>query len=126
MSDVRRLCDTLYDAHFRHTFGLDEVSALGQWRARYKCIDAGHFHPVHYATYEANANTLASYMIDNFGWRDDYEVTTQILASWAILQAWYTRSTDVLVGIRPSGAECVTASGAMLIPTPIQLSVDHR
>ena len=126
MSDIRRLYDTLYDAYFGHIFGLDEASALGQWRVRYKCMNAGHFPLLPCATYKANANASASYMIDNFGWRDDYEVTIQILASWAILQACYTRFTDVLVGNCSPDAECVTAGGAMPVPTPMQLSVSFK
>ncbi|KID81564.1 non-ribosomal peptide synthetase [Metarhizium guizhouense ARSEF 977] len=126
MSGDRTAYDSLYDAYFYRTLGTDEASALDKWKSQFKAIDAGHFPSLPCATYKANINALASYMIDNLQWRNDYDVTTQVLASWAILQACYTRSTDISVGICPPGTKHGTASGVMLEPTPMQLRVDLK
>lgn len=121
MSDAK-LCDFLYDAYFYHTVGIDEDSALEQWKAQFKDFDAGyHFPYLPYTTYKPNVNASAPYTIESLQWRNDYEVTTQILASWALLQASYTGSADVLIGACSTGAEYGTARGAM--PTPMQMNV---
>ncbi|KAG8410847.1 hypothetical protein J3459_016935 [Metarhizium acridum] len=119
MSGDRTAYDSLND-------GTGEASALDQWKYQFKTINAGHFPSLPCATYKANINALASYMIDNLQWRNDFNVTTHVLAPWAILQACYTRSTDISVGICPLGTKYGTASSVMFEPTPMQLRVDLK
>ncbi len=118
-----KFCDSLYDAYFYHTVGGDERSTLEQWKAQFRGIDAGcHFPPLPPTTLKPSSNTLASFKIDDLQWRNDFNVATQIIASWALLQACYGGSADVLIGACLSGDEYRGTGDAM--PRPLRLRVD--
>jgi amino acid adenylation domain-containing protein len=114
---------SLYDAYFSHAVGIDEASALEQWKAHFKDIDVGsHFPSLPNATHRPRLNASASCTIQNVQWRNDYDVTTQMFASWAILQACHGGSADALVGVSLMRAEYGTTISA--IPTPMRIKVD--
>ncbi|KAI8952013.1 acetyl-CoA synthetase-like protein [Xylaria longipes] len=108
----------LYDAYFSHAFHTDENSALGRWKALLgECDEICHFPAI-----AGRPPTLAviesiSFAISNLTWRDDFDVSTQILASWALLAASHGSTRDVIVGTR---------SMNVISPTPMRVVVDFN
>ncbi|KAI1822017.1 acetyl-CoA synthetase-like protein [Xylaria intraflava] len=92
---------SLYDAYFYHTFRTDEVSALEQWKALFSDINAdSHFPAVVRGSSATGVKASACRKITNLNWRDEWNVKSQILASWAILVASYGNTRDVIIGTR--------------------------
>ncbi|RHZ67355.1 uncharacterized protein CDV56_109100 [Aspergillus thermomutatus] len=116
-----RFCDSLYDAYFYHTVGTDEGSAITQWIALFDGMDAAcHFPPpLPSATHRPCANASASYTIQDMQWRNDCDATTQLFASWALLQTSYGNSADILVGTRGS------TGGATPMPRRIHVALNQ-
>jgi amino acid adenylation domain-containing protein len=114
---------SLYDAYFDHAFRTDEISALEQWKTLFNDIDAAcHFPAVVSGPSIPGAKASASCTITNLNWRDDYEVTSQIFASWALLAASYGNTRDVIVGARLRNDSVGARKSAA--PTPVRLVVD--
>ncbi len=118
-----KFSESLYSVYFYHTVDTDEASALEQWKDQFKGIDAGcHFPSLPYASHKPNVDASASCTIENLQWRNDCGVTTQIIASWALLQASYGGSAGVLIGACSLGAEHGAESGVM--PTPMRMTIE--
>jgi non-ribosomal peptide synthase protein (TIGR01720 family) len=89
----------LCDAFFDHDTGVGEAQAIDQWRTQMKDLDAGCSFPIlPYSSDKIHVSATSSHRIERIKWRNDYSITTHVLASWAILQASYGSSTDVLMG----------------------------
>ncbi|KAI9835253.1 MAG: hypothetical protein M1819_002397 [Sarea resinae] len=117
-----KFCGSLYEAYFYYTIGTDEASALERWQAQFKGIDAScHFPALPHVSPKPRIDASASCKIENLQWRGDYVVTTQILASWALLQATYGGTADVVLGACPLGLESGPTSGA---PMPVRINAD--
>ncbi|KAF3054868.1 Nonribosomal peptide synthetase 13 [Daldinia childiae] len=115
--------ESFYDAYFYHIAGTDEVYAVEQWKAQFQGLEPGcHFPVLPPTSLKPVANATASHVIENLEWRNDYDVSAQVLASWALLQASYGSSTDVLVGASSLGGEYGATSGR--IPAPFRTKVD--
>jgi amino acid adenylation domain-containing protein len=118
-------CDSLYDAYVYHIIGTDEASALEEWKSRFTDLDAGsHFPALPYPAHKSHVAASVSYTIESLSWRDDYQTNTQVLASWALLQASYRGSSDALIGTGPLGSEYGTKTGAIL-PMQIPVALDQ-
>ena len=114
---------SLYDGYFGHMTGSTEASALESWRLQFKGLDAGcHFPPLPYPSHTARANSTASHDIHKLTWLSKYNVKTLILGSWALLQASYEASADVVVGVSTWAAEYGTERHSA--PLPIRLKID--
>ncbi|KAI9930841.1 Non-ribosomal peptide synthetase [Aspergillus wentii] len=121
-----KISDSLYDSYFHHTVGTDESSALEQWESHFKGIDAGcHFPSLPNASHRPSANASTSYTIENPQWQSDRNVTTQIFAAWALLQASYGGSADISIGTGSLGAEYGATSNAMPIPMRINVNLNQ-
>jgi amino acid adenylation domain-containing protein/non-ribosomal peptide synthase protein (TIGR01720 family) len=89
----------LCDEFFSHSAGIDETHAIDQWRTQMKDLNAGCCFPIlPYSSDKVHVNATSSHRMDSIVWRKDHSISTQALASWAILQASYGASTDALVG----------------------------
>ncbi|KAI8957437.1 acetyl-CoA synthetase-like protein [Daldinia sp. FL1419] len=120
---LAKFTGSLYDAYFYHAAGTDEAYAIEQWKAQYQGLEPGcHFPVLPPTSLKPVANTLASHEIQNIEWKDDYDVSAQILASWALLQASYGSSSDVLVGAASLGSEYDATSGRL--PAPMRTKID--
>lgn len=94
------LSGSLYDAYFNSTFGIDERSALEEWNAHLNGIEASaNFPSDPKPSHKASATSSTSYEFNDLEWRHDFDMATQVLASWAILQVCHTNSTDALLGV---------------------------
>ncbi|KAI3318464.1 acetyl-CoA synthetase-like protein [Xylariaceae sp. AK1471] len=114
---------SLYDAYFHHTFRTDEISALEQWKALFNGMDSACYLPaVVSGPSISGVKASASYTITNLTWRDDYDVTSQIFASWALLVASYGNTRDVIIGARLRNENVGVRKSAP--PTPMRLVVD--
>ncbi|KAL5360425.1 hypothetical protein BJX96DRAFT_175281 [Aspergillus floccosus] len=120
------LSGSLYDAYFNSTFGMDESSALERWNAHFKGVEAGvHFPPHPNASHKAKATSLTSYEIETLEWRRDYDMATQVFATWAILQVCHENSTDALLGVfcLPAAYGDIHTRGPM--PMRINVALDQ-
>ncbi|RHZ69161.1 hypothetical protein CDV55_104842 [Aspergillus turcosus] len=71
--------DSLYDAYFYHTVGIDERSAISQWIALFGGMDAPcHFPSLPSSTHQPCANALASSTILDIQWGNDRDTTTHL------------------------------------------------
>ncbi|KAI0100223.1 acetyl-CoA synthetase-like protein [Nemania sp. FL0031] len=89
----------LYDAYFHHTFSSDENSALEQWKDLFIDTDAAcHFPPIVGSPFISGVKALASCTIMNLTWLDNYDIASQIFASWALLAASYNSTRNIIIG----------------------------
>lgn len=90
---------SLYDQYFIEIFGTDEAAALLQWKEHFAGLDAAcHFPTLPNASHVPKAKTLAASSIGNLQWRHNIDREAQVLAAWAVLQASYGGSADVVLG----------------------------
>ncbi|KAF7557585.1 hypothetical protein G7Z17_g620 [Cylindrodendrum hubeiense] len=114
---------SLYDDYFHHIVGTEETVALERWKVQFQGIDSDcHFPVLPYEYRMPNINASISCAIENLQWRMDCDEITQILASWALLQASYGGSADVVIGACLFGAEYRATNYA--IPTPLRINAD--
>jgi amino acid adenylation domain-containing protein/non-ribosomal peptide synthase protein (TIGR01720 family) len=99
VQDLESENSILCENFFNHSAGVDEARAVDQWRTKMKDLDAGCNFPIlPYSSDKVYVDATSSQLIDSIVLREDHSIATQVLASWAILQASYGASTDVLVG----------------------------
>ncbi|OQE26099.1 hypothetical protein PENFLA_c007G00417 [Penicillium flavigenum] len=117
--------DSLYNAYFYHMVGTDETSALQQWEAHFSGIDAScHFPSPPKSPHRPGLDASVSSTIENVQWRDDCNIATQILASWALLQSSYGYSGDAVIGASSLGTEYGVISSRIPVPMPMRIKVD--
>ena len=117
----------LYDAYFLHAIGTVETVALEQWRDQFVGVDAGcHFPSLPITPHILSVDNTASCIIQHFRWREDCDATTQILASWALLQASYARSTDILIGLCPLDSGTDLAGAALPLPMRLKVNLEQN
>lgn len=91
--------DSLYDLYFIETYGTDETAAIQEWKDHFAGLDAAcHFPTLPNASHVPKAKTLAASSIGNLQWRHNIDREAQVLAAWAVLQASYGGSVDVVLG----------------------------
>ncbi|EPS29593.1 hypothetical protein PDE_04543 [Penicillium oxalicum 114-2] len=115
--------DSLYSAFFKSTFGTDEASVLAVWNAHFEGIEAdAHFPSSPNASHKVQANSSTSYEIQQLEWRSGHKSSTQVLASWAVLQACHGNSSDALFGISTASTDREFVQ--MGEPAPMRIKVD--
>jgi amino acid adenylation domain-containing protein/non-ribosomal peptide synthase protein (TIGR01720 family) len=116
VQDLATENSVLCDNFFNFSAGVDEAQAIDQWRRQMRDLDAGCSFPIlPYSSDKVQVDATKSHQMDNLVWRNDHSIAAQVLASWAILQASYGASTDVLVGWQET-------TDAM--PKPLRIKMD--
>jgi non-ribosomal peptide synthase protein (TIGR01720 family) len=111
-NDKSFLCDDF----FHHGAGMLEDQAIDQRRSQMEGLDAGcSFPTLPYSSDKVRVNATSFHQLSDISWRNEYSIHTQVLASWAILQASYGASSGVLVGWQKT----VDA-----LPTPARITLD--
>lgn len=116
---------SVYEAYFKATFGTDEGSAVDKWRRMSTGFDPGQYPPLPYATYVPKPSASARHTIEDLSLDDvRYDAATQILASWAVLQACYDRSPDITIGLCLHGPGRGGEDAALSRPLPLLLAAN--
>ncbi|KAF4452929.1 nonribosomal peptide synthase [Fusarium austroafricanum] len=116
--------EPLYDAFFLHLFYAYEDSVLNVWESTFHAVDICQFPSLPFTARHAKADASACYSIKDIEWRECHSLATQVIGCWAILQACYTRSQDIVLGLCPSDRDPTSADGFVCAPTPMRLTVD--
>ncbi|KAL4797199.1 hypothetical protein BDV19DRAFT_49141 [Aspergillus venezuelensis] len=118
-------CST-YDAYLNSAFGMDERSALEEWTAHFEGIEAGaHFPSYSHTSHKASATSSALFEIENLEWRNDYDMATQVLASWALLQVCHDNSADALLDVSSLPAAYGDMHTRGPVPMRIRVAVEQ-
>ncbi|KAF7167699.1 hypothetical protein CNMCM6106_003127 [Aspergillus hiratsukae] len=94
---------------FQYVVGENEAFAAAFWRRYFVGLDTRHFPSLPSPSYSPQATNSLSYLLAGFHWTSHrVSAPTAVHAAWAMLQASYTNTSDVVFGL------CTKREGAAL------------
>ncbi|OQE35316.1 hypothetical protein PENCOP_c013G00835 [Penicillium coprophilum] len=123
----------LFQSFVKHQMDM-EGEAVKYWEQKLKGSDPSVFPKLPSQNYDAKANELLEYRMTKVPrvQKSDSRLSTAVWAAWAILQASYTHSSDVVFGVPLTGRQQIPISGVekMMAPTvvtvPLQIQLDWK
>ncbi|KAF7173368.1 hypothetical protein CNMCM5623_005609 [Aspergillus felis] len=109
---------------FQHIVGENGASAAAFWSRYFGGLDTRHFPSLPSPSYSSQATNSLSYLLAGFHWTSDRaSAPTAVRAAWAMLQAIYTNTSDVIFGIctRRRGAELAKMQRGIM---PLRVVID--
>lgn len=133
--DVKDLDNrSLYDAFFAYLTGVNEDAGVEFWRQEFEGSEVPQFPILPSPTYTPCADNMLHHEIQGLEWLEtDFTASTSIRATWAILAARYSNSSETTFGTvtkerhpaSQQGIESIAGSTMATVPVRVVLDYDR-